>query len=210
MIITLIEKYKGETFCVIADGDKRVYLHRDIIVKYGLEEGMEISSEDFGKVLFASEFRRASRRAMYLINEREYSYIKLFEKLEKNYPKDICFKVCDLMASRGYINDRRYAEQLVYNFMECKLYGPRRVKQELYNRGIRGRIADEAIENAIENLENGLDENIHALIEKKYIGYLDDPDDIKSITKVKNGLVRAGYDYDDINRAVKEYLQASL
>lgn len=203
MIITLIEKYKGETYCVIADEDKRVYLHRDIITKYKLKEGMEISNEDFGKILFASEFRRASRRAMYLINEREYSYIRLFEKLKNNYPKDICYKVCDAMAAKGYINDRRLAESLVYSYMECKLYGPRRVKQELYKRGIRGKIADEAIENALEGLEDRLD----ALIEKKYLSYLTDRKDIKSINKAKNGLLRAGYDYDDINRAVKEYIE---
>ncbi len=203
MIITLIEKYKQEIFCVIADGDKRVYLHRDIITKYDLREGMEISAEDFGKVLFASEFRRASRRAMYLINEREYSYIKLFEKLKNNYPEDICYKVCNTMAQKGYVNDRRLAETLVYSYMECKLYGPRRVKQELYKRGIRGKIADEAIENAIDGLEERLEE----LIEKKYYRYLTDPNDIKSINKAKNGLLRAGYDYDDINRAVKEYIE---
>lgn len=203
MIITLIEKYKGETFCVIADGDKRVYLHRDIITKYNLKEGMEISNEDFGKVLFASEFRRASRRAMYLINERDYSYIKLFEKLKANYSADICYKVADTMVAKGYINDRRLAGELVYTYMECKLYGPKRVKQELYKRGIRGKIADEAIEEALD----GLEDRLHRLIEKKYDEYLDDPNDIKSINKVKNGLARAGYDYYDINRAVKEYIE---
>lgn len=203
MIITSIEKYKGDTFCVIADGNKRVYLHRDIIAKYSLKADMEISSEDFAKVLFASELRRATRRAMYLINEREYSYISLFEKLKNNYPEDICYKVADYMAAKGYINDRRYAEGLVYNYMECKLYGPRRVKQELYKRGIRGKIADEAIENSLD----GLEERLMALIEKKYDGYLHDPDDMKAIAKVKNGLARAGYDFDDINRAVKEYIE---
>lgn len=202
MIITSIEKYKGETYCVIADGNKRVYLHRDIIAKYGLKADMEISSEDFAKVLFASELRRATRRAMYLINEREYSYIQLFEKLKKNYPEDICYKVVNYMAAKGYVNDRRFAEALVYNYMECKLYGPRRVKQELYKRGIRGRIADQAIENKL----CGLEERLHSLIEKKYLGYLQDPDDRKSVEKVKNGLVRAGYDFYDINRAIKEYI----
>lgn len=202
MIITSIEKYKGETYCVIADGNKRVYLHRDIIAKYSLKADMEISSEDFAKVLFASELRRATRRAMYLINEREYSYIQLFEKLKKNYPEDICYKVVNYMAAKGYVNDRRFAEALVYNYMECKLYGPRRVKQELYKRGIRGRIADQAIENKL----CGLEERLHSLIEKKYLGYLQDPDDRKSVEKVKNGLVRAGYDFYDINRAIKEYI----
>lgn len=203
MIITSIEKYKGETFCVIADGNRRVYLHRDIIAKYSLKADMEISSEDFARVLMASELRRATRRAMYLINEREYSYIGLFEKLKNNYPEDICYKVANYMAAKGYINDKRFAEALVYSYMECKLYGPKRVKQELYRRGIRGKTADEAIENSLD----GLEQRLMMLIERKYDGYLHDPDDIKAITKVKNGLVRAGYDYDDINRAVKEYIE---
>ncbi len=203
MIITSIEKYKGETFCVIADGNKRVYLHRDIIAKYNLKADMEISAEDFGKVLFASELRRATRRAMYLINEREYSYIQLFEKLKNNYTEDICYKVTNYMAAKGYVNDKRFAEALVYNYMECKLYGPRRVKQELYKRGIRGRIADEAIEEKLD----GLEERLNTLIERKYLRDLCDPDDIKAINRVKNGLVRAGYGYDDINRAVKEYIE---
>lgn len=203
MIITSIEKYKGETFCVIADGNKRVYLHRDIIAKYNLKADMEISAEDFGKVLFASELRRATRRAMYLINEREYSYIQLFEKLKNNYTEDICYKVANYMAAKGYVNDKRFAEALVYSYMECKLYGPRRVKQELYKRGIRGRIADEAIEEKLD----GLEERLNKLIERKYLRDLCDPDDIKAINRVKNGLVRAGYGYDDINRAVKEYIE---
>ncbi len=203
MIITSIEKYKGETFCVIADGNKRVYLHRDIIIKYNLKADMEISSEDFGKVLFASELRRATRRAMYLINEREYSYIQLFEKLKNNYTDDICYKVANFMAAKGYINDKRFAEALVYSYMECKLYGPRRVRQELYKRGIRGKIADEAIESKLD----GLDERLQSLIERKYASYLCDPEDRKSIEKAKNGLVRAGYDFGDINRAVKEYME---
>lgn len=203
MIITTLEKFKGEMYCVIADGNKRTYLHRDIISRFGLEEGMEISSEEFAKILFYSELRRASRRAMYLINEREYSYIGLFEKLSKNYPEDICYKVADMMAAKGYINDRRFAEGLVYNYSECKLYGPKRVRQELYKRGIRGRVADEAVERCYD----GLYERLEMLIEKKYAGYLEDPEDIKSVSKAKNGLARAGYDYDDINTAVKEYFE---
>jgi regulatory protein len=203
MIITTLEKYKGETFCVIADKVKRVYLHRDIVSKYNLREGMEIDNEQFTEILTASELRRASRRAMYLINEREYSYIELFEKLSKNYSEDICYKVADMMAAKGYVNDKRYAEEIVYSYMLCKLYGPRRVRQELYKRGIRGNTADIAIEESID----GLEERIASLIEKKYAGYLEDPDDIKLINKAKSGLVRAGYDYDDINHAVKEYIE---
>lgn len=203
MTITSIEKYKGDTFCVVIDGSKRAYLHRDIIDRFGLEADSEIDNDTLTEVLYASDLRRASRRAMYLINERDYSYIQLFEKLQKNYPDRICYDVANLMAKKGYINDRRYAGEIVYSYMECKCYGPKRVRQELYKRGIRGTVADEAIENAMD----GLYERLCSVIERKYIDYLCDPEDKKAIAKVKNALARMGYDFDDINCAVSEYLE---
>lgn len=202
MHIDSIEKYKGETFCVIIDGSKRVYLHRDIIEKFGLKADSEIDDDTLTEVLYSSDLRRATRRAMHLINERDYSYIQLFEKLKNNYPDKICFAVVNDMAERGYINDRRYADEIVYSYMVCKCYGPRRVRQELYKRGVRGAVADGAIESEME----GLYERLMSVIEKKYAGYLEDPEDTKSIAKVKNALARMGYDFDDINSAVKEYL----
>ena len=202
MIITTLEIYKGDTYCLIADGDKRIYINKEIKEKFSLCEGMEIDRDTFTRIMYSSELRKASRRAMYLINEREYSYRQLFEKLKNNYPEDICFKVCDLMAKKGYVNDRRFAKALVYNYMNCKLYGPRRVRDELYRRGIKGRIADEAIEEAME----GLEERLLTLIERKYAHRLLDPQDRKNTDKVKNALLRAGYEYGDIDRAVKEYI----
>ncbi len=203
MHIDSIEKYKGEIWCVIIDGVKRVYLHRDIIDKFGLEPDSEIENDTLTDVLYSSDLRRASRRAMYLINEREYSYIQLFEKLQKNYPDEICFAVANDMAEKGYINDHRYADEIVYSYMVCKCYGPRRVKQELYKRGVMGQVADMAIEREMD----GLYERLLSVIEKKYSEYLDDPDDRKSVLKVKNALARMGYDFDDINSAVREYME---
>ena len=75
MTVTSVEKYKGETMCVIFDGDKRTYLHRELVSKYSLKPLTEITHDELTEILYASELRRASRRAMYLINERDYSYI---------------------------------------------------------------------------------------------------------------------------------------
>ena len=48
------------------------------------------------------------------------------------------------------------------------------------------------------------------LLETKHSRYLTDSSDRKSIEKVKNALVRYGYDFSDINRAVKEYFENSI
>lgn len=203
MTVTSVERFKGEMMCVILDGDKRVYLHRDLVIRFGIEPLAEISHDELTEILYASELRRASRRAMYLINDRDYSYIELFEKLRNNYDEDICYEVADKMAEKGFINDRRYASQVVYSYMECKCYGPRRVKQELYKRGIRGSIADQAIEEYSE----GIYDRLCLVIERKYADTLSDGEDQKAVIRVKNALVRMGYDYDDINKAVREFLE---
>ncbi len=88
MTITTLEVYKGDTYCLIADGDKRIYINRQIIDKFDLKEGMDITREQFTEIMFASELRKAQRRGMYLINQNEYSYRQMFEKLQKNYHDD--------------------------------------------------------------------------------------------------------------------------
>lgn len=204
MTVESVEKYKGETMCVIFSGGERVYLHRDLVSKYDIKALCEISRQELDEILYASELRRASRRAMYLINERDYSYVGLFEKLSRNYCEDICYEVADKMAAQGYINDRRYASELAYTYMECKGYGPKRAKHELYKRGIWGDIADEAIE----EYADGIYERLLEVIERRYADRLCDAEDLREINRVKNALVRMGYDYDDINSAVKEFLDS--
>ncbi len=61
MKITSIEKYKGDTFRVIIDGNKKVYLHREIIQKFSLEPSCEIKSETLTEILYASDLRRARK-----------------------------------------------------------------------------------------------------------------------------------------------------
>ena len=58
-----------------------------------------------------------------------------------------------------------------------------------------------------EQYPNETDAQVQAELTIKYAGYLEDPEDLKSVNKAKNGLVRAGYDYDDINKAIKDFLE---
>ena len=45
------------------------------------------------------------------------------------------------------------------------------------------------------------------LLESRHARFLTDASDRRSIEKVKNSLVRYGYDFTQINRAVKEYFE---
>ena len=64
-------------------------------------------------------------------------------------------------------------------------------------------------EDALVPYEEVFGENLAELLRTKHSRYLTDIEDRKSIEKVKNALVRYGYDFSEINRAVKEYFESA-
>ncbi|MDO5125069.1 MAG: regulatory protein RecX [Ruminococcus sp.] len=197
--IVSVEKYKGSTYQVnFADGEP-AFINSEIIMQFGIRNGMSISESDWEKIDYANDFRRARERALYLMDYRDHSYIELFRKLEKNYDEGICYDVVDSLVSVGIVDDRRYAENLAQRLMEVKRCGYYKAVQEMRQRGISKELADEVLS----PFEDSTVERIVELLATKYARKLDDEDGIR---KVKNALVRNGYSYKDINIAMEEYL----
>ncbi len=202
MKITSLEKYKGKTYQVDLDNYETYFWHYDIICEYHLKEGMEIPQSAVEEIVFSNDFRKAKERALYLLDYRDYSYTELFEKLEKNYGEDICYKVMERMVELGTIDDRRYAERLARHYIEVKKFGYYRAVSEMRNKGI----PKDIIEETLSEYEDTVFDRLFELINKKYYRYLDDE---KGVKKVKNALVRYGYSYDDINAVLNEILNDS-
>lgn len=206
MRITSIRQYKGTTYEVALDEGRKFYLHADIIADFGLCSGMELDRTELRKIIYASNFRRAFQYALHLLDYRDYSYKEMFRKLEKTYKnEDLCYAVMEKLVKLGVINDARYAERLARRLVETKRYGLRRAKQEILAKGIDVYTA----EDALASYEDCAMENLAYLLERKYSRLLTDEIDRKSIEKVKSALVRYGYGFDDINRAVKDFFECA-
>lgn len=204
MEITSIKQYKGPTYEVELDESRKIYLHADIIADFGLRSGTSLERTELKKIIYASNYRRAFQYALYLLDYRDYSYKEMFGKLEKTYKNEgLCFAVMKKLVRIGVINDARYAEKLARRLVENKRYGLRRAKQELLRKGIDGDTADDALE----QYGDAAAENLAYLLERKHSRLLTDKSDRKSIEKVKSALVRYGYGFDEINRAVREYFE---
>ena len=76
-------------------------------------------------------------------------------------------------------------------------YGPRRVQDELYRRGVPREYWGEALQ-AVEDWQEGL----NAILRKKLGGTLPDP---KALKRVSDALARRGYAWRDINAALRRY-----
>ena len=205
MIVTDVSPFKGSMMCVELSGgglaqEMKIYIHSEIIRKYNVAKGMELSEEEADRLIYENDLRRARERALYLMESRDHSYRELFDKLEKNYSEDICFEVCNRLAEIGVINDRRYAEKLCRQLFEVKKLGRYRVRLEMRLKGLGSEIIEEAMENFSE--EDEPFERLEKLVEQKYERYLTDR---KGVEKVKNALARKGYSFGEIKEVLDLY-----
>lgn len=204
MEIISIRKYKGTTYETELDDGRKIYLHAEIIMDFNLRSGQKVERDELRKIIYASNFRRAYQYALYKLDYRDYSVSEMLKTLIKTYKNEsLCTAVTDKLVGIGVINDERYAEKLARKFVETKKFGYRRAKREIMQKGIDIYIA----EDALEPYSDVYTENIMHLLETKHARYLTDNGDRKSIEKVKNALIRYGYSYDEINRAVREYFE---
>lgn len=199
-----MKQYKGTTVEAELDGERKLYLHIDIITDFGLAKGMRLERTELKKIIYASNFRRAYQYALHCLDYRDYSAEEIFGKLVKTYKSEkLCLDVVKKLARAGIINDRNYAEKLAGKLVCSKKYGYYRAKREILQKGVDEDIAEEAL--SVYDAEFTV--NLSELLNGKHSRYLTDSSDIKAVEKVKNALVRYGYGYDDINRAIKEYFE---
>ena len=202
MKVTSVSKYKGSTYEVELDYERRIYLHAEIIADFGVRTDMELDQAELRRIIYASNFRRAYQRALYLLDIRDYSCKEMSDKLIGTYKNErLCAAVIEKLKSIGALNDERYAEKLARKYVEVKRFGCRRAKREMMLRGIGQFLAEDALEQYTETFA----ENLAELLRGKYARFLTDSSDRKQTERVKSSLVRSGYSFDEINRAVREY-----
>ncbi len=200
MKIISVDKYKGETYCIEFEGHENVYLNREIVSQYSLKAGLTLPESVLTEIVNANDFRKAKERAMYLLDGKDYTFSELYKKLLSNYPEETCLEVCKTLASYGFINDMRYAENKARVLFEVKRFGMYRAKLELKRCGLSDDIIS-AVTQKYSDKDDVL-ERLEELVEKKYERYLVDE---KGVNKVKAALQRQGYSYSDIKAVLDLY-----
>lgn len=151
-----------------------------------------------------SEYRRARKRATYLLGDKDYCSGELYEKLKKNYSDETCEKVISDMIEFGYLDDERYAHKYAEYLIRKKKHGVYKVRFEMKKKGISKELTDSVL--AEYESEDYADE-LCELIRKKYSDKLSEPESLK---KVMNALARRGYSFSEIKKAVRAVEQSAL
>ena len=101
------------------------------------------------------------------------------------------------MEELGYLNEPEYAGRIVQHYAR-KGFGERKIRDELYRRGVPRELWDEALAQ-IEEEDNVF--AIDAFLEKKLKGS-HDPKDVK---RASDALARRGFAWPEISDALRRY-----
>ncbi|MCQ4021984.1 MULTISPECIES: regulatory protein RecX [unclassified Ruminococcus] len=200
MTVTAVVKKKKYLSDLYIDGELAFTLDSRVLIDEGIKKGVTIADEQLHNLVVMSEQRRAKEKALYLLGFHDHSKKELFNKLKRTNSEEASEYAADKMVELGFVDDERYARRYAEQLAEVKHMSIRGIRQKLYEKGFERELIDEVTS----ELELDPQDNIRALVERKYERYLKDE---KGIKKTVSALQRMGYCWSDINAVIEEYTE---
>ena len=186
---------QGRWLAVLEDGSI-LRVGEGEVVDFALYAGKELSDEEAGRLQDAVRRSGLKSKAMELLMRKPQSRKELGRKLlEWEASEEEAEAVCDRMEELGYLNEREYAGRIVRHFA-AKGFGERKLRDELYRRGIPRELWEEALGQVEDNAAA-----IDAFLEKKLKGDRDP----RAVKKASDALARRGFSWSEISDALRRY-----
>lgn len=182
---------------ICLDESERFQLYKAEARNLSLIEGAEVSEEQYHYIIYDILGKRATKRAMHLLERQERTEYQLREKLKVNgYPPEAIDMAIEYVKSYHYVDDDRYAKTYVHYQQDRK--SKMRLRMDLMRRGLSGDIIEDTLENTYEVDEKDL---IRQLMEKK--NFSADIADEAQVRKMYQFLLRKGFQSSDIMSVMK-------
>lgn len=190
------KRVEGRWLAFLEDGTL-LRLGENEVVQFALYAGKKLDEEEAAALLDSARRSALKEKALELLSRKPQSRRELERKLAQwEAGEEETAALCDRMEELGYLNDASYAAQVVRHY-SAKGFGERKLRSELYRRGVPRDLWDEALEQAEDPAET-----IDAFVAKKLAGKAPDRKELK---KVSDALARRGYSWSDISEALKRY-----
>ena len=190
------KRVQGRWLVMLEDGSILRVGEKEVI-DFALYTGKELTEDEAQAIVEAARRTGLKEKTINLLARKPMSRRELERKLgEWEAGEEETAAICDRMEELGFLNDGEYAARLVRHY-SAKGYGERKLRDELYRRGIPREFWEEALARA-EDSAGAID----AFIEKKLAGKTVDQKELK---KVSDALARRGFSWSDISNALGRY-----
>lgn len=190
------KRVEGRWLAFLEDGTI-LRIGENEVIDFALYAGKELSEEEAARLLESARRSGLKEKTLDLLSRKPQSRKELERKLQEwEASEEEAAAICDRMEELGYLNDTAYAERVVRHY-SAKGYGVKKLRDELYRRGVPRDLWDEALLQA-EDPSNTID----AFVAKKLAGKTPDRKELK---KVSDALARRGYSWSEISSALDRY-----
>ena len=178
------------------DGTKMKVATR-VVTDRGLYQGMELREEDLAELQDTARRASAKDRAVRIVSSTAISEKELRRRLVRKgeRPED-AEEAADWLRELGALDDEAMARRIAQRCVD-RGYGPGRVRQELYQKGIPREYWEEALA-MVPDMSGAIDR----FVEQKLRGR--EPDQ-KELQRVIGALQRRGYGWEEIRSALGRY-----
>ena len=183
---------KGRILVFLEDGACLKITEQELL-DFGLRSGDELDEEALGRLKEAAGVSNTRAAAAELIGKRAMSRRDLERKLrEKGASEAEARYAAEWLEAIGALNDAEYAAALVRHYSRLG-YGPARVREKLYEKGVPRELWEDALEELPE--EGG---QVDAFLQSKLRGRTPDEKEKRRLT---NALLRRGFPWGEVKAA---------
>lgn len=187
-------KGRGKKIHLLLDDEYQITTDIDFWAEHYFKDGTEITQEEWESLTDSIYFKKAVDKCYDLLSRRDHSVKELKTKLLRTVDEKNADKAIEKMLEYGYLDDEKYARNLVKYLAESRNMSKNHIKQEMFKRGIPNEIINLVMEDyEFDNVSSVVD-----LIMTKYRNKLNNEDGNK---KVIASLMRKGFSYSDIKNA---------
>lgn len=197
MDVTKVEAVTKTKWRVELDGQFAFVLYKGELSRFSIKEGGELSEEVYHQIKKEIVLKRAKLRAMHLLTDMARTECGLREKLKQGmYPEDVVEEAIAYVKSFGYLDDYKYAENLIRSRQGSK--SRKEIYAWLYGKGVPKEQIELAMEQCYGN--EGEQEAIRRIISKKRIDISHASE--QELHKLYGYLARKGFCYEDIRQVI--------
>ena len=175
------------------------------MLDFSLHAGLELDDAAADRLLAAARKGRLREKALALLTARPMSRRELIDRLTA-CPRDRekppladeaqAAETADWLERLGLLNDAEYARTVVRHY-SAKGYGPYKVRDELYRRGVARELWEDTLAETADPCVA-----IDAFLRQKLKGA---PTDRRELKKASDALARRGYHWSDISEGLRRW-----
>lgn len=186
---------KADKIHIYIDGEYRLTCDSDYWYSEKWRKLKEIDEQELIELENSVNSRRAFLKGAGLLNRRAYSEKELVLRLSRDFPRQAAEQAVGRLSELMLIDDEKFAQSYAEELYTRKKFAPKRIEMELKAKGVDS----ETAKKAVNSLDKDNYNRIILLLNSKYANKLSDE---KSLNRTVNALIRMGYDYGDIKKAL--------